>query len=148
MPELKEFTCKGINYSVTLQSDKMIIRKSFWRRTDIQELPIQRITAVIVRRRSIVPYAGFTVLAAIATILVNCNVLWFLVNLSPMRAAEFGTVGMLGTALFAIPTLGSALFVDVSITWGGTPRSFLVRLVPAKQGRTLTSQFQGISTGT
>ncbi len=147
LPEVKEFTCKGVNYSVTPRSDKMIIKKTLWGKADFHELPIQRISAVIVRRRSIVPFAGFTALAAIATVLVRYNALWFLVNLSTVRAAIFGSIALLATVLLAIPTLGCALFVDVAITWGGTPKSFLVRFVPAQQGRSLARRFHGASTG-
>jgi hypothetical protein len=147
LPEAIDFTCKGINYAVTLRSDKMIIKKALWGKADLHELPIQCVSAVIVRRRSIVPFAGFTVLAAIATVLVRYNVLWFLVNLSTAGATTFGTVGLLGTALFAIPTLGCALFVDVSITWEGAPTSFLIRFVPSQQGRNLARRFHGVSAG-
>ena len=147
MTEVKEFTCKGVNYSVTLQSDKMIIKKALGGKADFHELPIQHVGAVIVRRRSVVPFAGFTALAAIATVLVRYNAFWFLVNLSTVGAATFGTIALLATVLFAIPTVGYALFVDVAITWGGTPESFLVRFVPTQQGRSLARRFHGVSTG-
>ena len=147
LPEVKEFTCKGINYSVTLRSDKMIIKKALWGKADFHELPVQSISAVIVRRRSIVPFAGFTTLAAIATVLVRYNALWFLVNLSTVAEVTSSTVALLATVLFAIPTIGYALFVDVAITWGSTPKSFLVRFVPAQQGRSLARRFHRISTG-
>jgi hypothetical protein len=147
LPELKEFTCKGVNYSVTLQSDKMIIRKALRGKAAVYELPIKHVGAVIVRRHSVVPFAGFTALAAIATVLVRYNALWFLLNLSTVGAAIFGTIALLITVLFAIPTVGFALFVDVAITWSGTPKSFLVRFVPIQQGRSLARRFHGASSG-
>ena len=147
MPELKEFTCKGVNYSVTLQSDKMIIKKAMRGKADVHELPIENVGAVIIRRKSVVPFAGFTALAAIATVLVRYNALWFLVNLSTAEEATFGTLALLATVLFAIPTVGYALFVDVAITWGGTPKSFLVRFVPIQQGRSLARRFHGAFSG-
>ncbi len=147
LSEVKEFTCKGVNYTVTLRSDKMIIKKALSGKADFYELPIQKVAAVIVRRRSIVPFAGFTALAAIATILVRYNALWFLFNLSTWQRETFGTVALLATVLFAIPTVGYALFVDVAITWGDTPKSFLIHFVPAQQGRSLARRFHGASTG-
>ena len=147
MPELKEFKCKGVNFTVTLQSDKMIIKRAFRRKAEFHELPIQRVSAVIVRRKSVVPFAGFTLLTAIATILVRYNALWFVVNLSTTEEATFSTIAFLATVLFAIPTVGYALFVDVAITWAGTPKSFLVRFVPIKQGRSLARRFHGASSG-
>jgi len=147
LPELEEFTCKGVNYSVTLQPNKMIIKKALRGKADVHELPIQNVGAVIVRRKSVVPFAGFTALAAIATVLVRYNALWFLVNLSTAGEATFGTIALLATVLFAIPTVGYALFVDVAITWGGTPESFLVRFVPIQQGRNLARRFHGASSG-
>ena len=147
LPELKEFTCKGVNYSVTLQSDKMIIKKTLRGKANVQELPIQHVGAVIVRRKNVVPFAGFTALAAIATVIVRFNALWFFVNLSTAGEATFATIALLATILFAIPTVGYALFVDVAITWGGTPESFLVRFVPIQQGRNLARRFHGASSG-
>jgi hypothetical protein len=123
----------------------MIIRKTLWGKPRSHEL--QQVGAVIVRRRSVVPFAGFTALAAIATVLIRYNALWFLVSLSTVEETTFGTVAFLATVLFAIPTVAYALFVDIAITWGGTPKFLLVRWVPAKQGRSLARRFHGASTG-
>jgi len=147
LPELKEFTCKGVNYSVTLQADKMVIKKALRGKADVHELPIELVGAVIIRRKNVVPFAGFTALAAIATVLVRYNALWFLVNLTTAGEARFGTIALIATLLFAIPTVSYALFVDVAITWAGTPQSFLVRFVPTQQGRNLARRFQGASSG-
>ena len=102
---------------------------------------MQRISAVIVRRKSVMPFAGFTVLAAIATVVIEFNALWFLVDLSTVQEATFGSVAFLATILFAIPTVAWALFVDIAISWGGRPKTFLVRFVPQQQGRNLARNF-------
>ena len=58
---------------MTVRSDKIIIKGAFGRKADLHELPIERIGAVIVRRKNVVPFAAFTVLAAIATVLLRYN---------------------------------------------------------------------------
>jgi len=148
LPQTEEFSCKGFNYSVTLRSDKMTIRNTGWSKPDSHELPIRQINAVIVRRKSIVPFAAFTALAAIATVLTRYNVLWFLISLSAEEEAILSTTTFLAAVLCAIPAVSRALFVDILISWGGRPKSFLVRFVSAQQGRRLARRFQGASTGT
>jgi hypothetical protein len=58
------------------------------------------------------------------------------------------TTALLATVLCAIPAVSRALFVDILISWGGKPKSFLVRFVPAQQGRRFAKRFQEASTGT
>ena len=147
MPQIREFTCKGLNYEVTLTPDKMVVRGTAWRKTDSHELPVHRINAVIVRRKSILPYAGFTALAVIATVLTRYNALWFLVNLSAREESVGSTVALIAATVFAIPTVWHAIFVDIAISWEGKPKSFLVRFVPERQGRVLARRFHRASEG-
>jgi hypothetical protein len=147
LPRNKEFGCKGFNYTVTLGSDRMIIEETKWGRPSSHELLIQSINAVIVRRKSIVPFAAFTTLALIAAVLMKYNSLWFFVNLSPKEEGAFSAAALTVAVLFAIPAMSRAFFVDVIISCAARPKPFLVRLVPAKQGRRLVKRFHGISTG-
>ncbi len=147
MPSPKEFTCKGLNYTVSLDEDSMTLRSTGWVRSSSHELPVDRVKAVIILRKSIVPYAAFTVLSAIAAVLTRFNAFWFLINLSPDQEALLGNIAILATALLAIPSVSRALFVDIVISWSGRPASFLVRFVPADQGRRLTRRFNRLSSG-
>jgi hypothetical protein len=148
LPEVKEFTCKGFNCSVTLSADGLTVRRSVWGRSRSHELPMQRVNAVIVQRKSIVPYAAFTILSGIAVILARYNGLWFLYNLTADEQLLLSDIALIATILLAISTISRALFVDVIISWGGRPKSFLVRFVPASQGRRLTRLFQKLTIGT
>jgi hypothetical protein len=147
LPSPEEFTCRGLNYVVTLDEDSMILRSRGWVRSSSHELPVDRVKAVIVLRKSLVPYAAFTILAAIATLVTKFNSFWFLVNLSPDQEALLGNIAMLATALFAIPSVLRALFVEIVISWGGRPSPFLVRFVRAGQGRRLARMFDRLSSG-
>jgi hypothetical protein len=142
-----EFGCKGFNYTVTIGSDKLIVRDKKWGRPSSHELPIQSINAVIVRRKSIVPFAAFTALSLIAAVLTKYNSLWFLVNLTAEQEAVLSTVALAVALLCAIPTVLRALFVDIIISSAATPTPFLVRFVPARQGRGLVRRFHKVSAG-
>ncbi len=147
VPSPKEYTCKGLNYTVSLSEDSMTLKSTGWIGSGSHELPVKRVKAVIVLRKSIVPYAAFTVLSAIAAVLMRFNAFWFLINLSPDQEALLGNIAILTTALFAVPSISRALFVDVIISWSGRPASFLVRFVPTDQGRRLTRRFNRLSSG-
>jgi hypothetical protein len=132
---------------VTLGDDSVILRSTSWLRPSSYELPVERVKAIIVLRKSIVPYAAFTILAAIAALLTKFNAFWFLVNLSLGQEALLGDLAIVAAILFAVPSVLRALFVDIVISWGGRPSSFLVRFVPVDQGRRLTRRFNRLSSG-
>jgi hypothetical protein len=141
----KEFGCKGFNYKVTLESDRLILRNTKWWRPSSHELPIESINAVIVRRKSMVPFAALAALALIAAVLTRYNSLWFLIN--PAAENDVSTVSLAAAFLFIIPAVSRALFVDVIVSWAGRRKPFLVRFVPARQGRGLAKRFHGVSAG-
>ncbi len=143
----KEFTCRGINRSVTLHENGMTITADNWRKSKSHELPLNRIESVIVQRKSVVPFASLTIFAAIAAVITRFNALWFIFPLDPPRNLIFSTPPLIAAIVFAIPTLSRAFFVEVVISWEGRPKSFLVRLVPAGRGSRLARHFQRISAG-
>jgi hypothetical protein len=142
LPPLKEFTCRGLNGSVTSREDILLVKKIGLGRSETHELSVRRIRSVIVRRKSVVPMAAFTTLAAIATLVSRFNLLWFLVNLSAAEEFVGGATGLLATVLCAIPTISRALFVEIAISWGGESGSFVLRFVPQEQGKILVSRFR------
>ncbi|HXZ98166.1 MAG TPA: hypothetical protein VED24_02235 [Candidatus Acidoferrum sp.] len=103
---------------------------------------------MIVQRKSVVPFAAFTILSCIAAVLARYNGLWFLYNLTADEEVLLSDIALIATILLAISTISRALFVDVIISWAGRPKSFLVRFVPANQGRRLTRLFERLSIGT
>jgi hypothetical protein len=144
----KPFSCRGTNYSITLRPDRMILKSLTWGNTHLYEVPTNRIQTLIVQRKSLIPFAAITVIAAIATILLRYNSLWFLVNLSAVEdRVRMSMIALIICIVSAIPALFRALFVNVSITWDGEPRSFLVRFVSAYRGRRLAKTFREISVG-
>lgn len=148
MPEIKEFTCKGLNCSVTMGPDRMTVKNTVLGRSRPHELPLRRVSAVIVQRKSVVPFAAFTILSGIAAVLARYNGLWFLYSLTADEEVLLSDIALIATVLLAIPTISRILFVDVIVSWGGSPKSFLIRFVLANQGRRLTRLFQKLSTGT
>lgn len=147
MPKVREFTCKGLNCSVTLGPDGMTVNSTAWKSRS-RQIPLKRVNAVIVQRKSVVPFAAFTLLSGIAVLLTRYNGLWFLYNLTVDEEVLLSDIAVLATILLAIPTISRTLFVDVIISWGDRPRTLLVRFVLANHGKRLTRLFQRLSTGT
>ena len=147
MPVTKEFRCRGLNYFVALNSEALSLRRTGWRSPKSHELPLKRVKAVIIQRKSIVSFAAFTIISAITVVVTKLDLLWFLINLSTNEQTILSSGALLATILFAVPTATRAVFVDVIIAAEGRPNSFLVRLVPAGQGKILSRRFRRWSTG-
>jgi hypothetical protein len=143
----KLLKCRGGIGTIILYADRMIIDESSWRIITSHELPIKRIKSVIVERKSVIPFATITVLAAIATVIVKYNALWFLVNLESQTTAWMSMAALAICVVLAIPTLLRAIFVNVAVTWDGKPSSFRVRFVPIHMGRRLARRFREVSAG-
>ncbi len=139
------FSCRGANYSITLYSDRIIMKDTRWANSKSFELPVDRIRSVIVERKSVIPFATVTIVAAILTVFAKYNALWFLANFTAENSGKISTIGLLASIVCAIPTIFRALFVNVSITWDGQPATFRARLVPARLGRRLTERFQELT---
>jgi hypothetical protein len=137
-----EVNCTGMNYSIKLDADQMTLENTRWSKHESHQFPLGDISAIIVERKTVMPFATLTVLAVIATFITKMNLLWFLVELSLFYRTELSTIALLFVILFAIPTLARSLFVNVSVSCDGRSNSFLVRFVPVRQGRRLASQFQ------
>jgi hypothetical protein len=125
----------------------MIIDHALWMNSKSYELPVERIRAVIVERKSVIPSATVTALTAVVAVLAKYNAFWFLVNFTPENAGRVSVIGLLASIVCAIPTISRALFVNVSIAWDGEPAFFHVRFVPAYLGRRLARRFQELSSG-
>lgn len=145
MPEAKElFTCRGGNYAISLYVDKMVIRSGLTS-AKVYELPLGQVRSVIVERKSIIPFATATLLAAIIAVLSKYNALWFVINLTPGEGGQVSTVALLVSILCAIPTIARALFVNMTVRWDGEPSCFHLRFVLSRRGRHLARRFHELS---
>lgn len=124
----------------------MIIASKEWGISKSYELPIERITSVVVERKNVVPFATLTLLSAIVTVVGRYNALWFLVNLSFKNSQMLSATAFFITVLLATPTVFRVLFVRVSITWDGDPTTFRVGFVPVRPGKRLAQKFQELAT--
>jgi len=141
----KFFSCRGANYVVTLTPKQICLRETGLDPKNY-ELPIERISSVVVRRKTIIPFVSLITFASAAAIMANFNALWFIVPLSPLESSEVTIIALLIAGLAALPAAVRAWFVSVTITWDGRPRSFIVRLVPGRRGRRLARLFHELST--
>lgn len=139
------YHCNGVNGSITLYRDKMDINSNSWGFSNSYQLPIERISAVVVERKSVMPFATLAVLAAIITVLTRFNALWFLVDLGPQRAIILSSSALAFAAICAIPALVRVFFVSVSVTWDGNPTVFRVGFVIGRRGKRLAKRFQELS---
>jgi hypothetical protein len=124
----------------------MVLEIRSWTSAASYELPIERIKAVVVERKSVMPFATLTVLAAAVTVLAKYNALWFIVNLAPENVGRVSSVAFLAAAVCAIPTLIRTVFVNVSVTWDGQPATFRIGFMPVSPGKHLAMHFQELST--
>jgi hypothetical protein len=108
------------------------------------EIPFTHVSAVVVQRKSVVPFATLTILAVVAVLISKYNALWFLIDLS--RPGLLITPIAVGVAILcAIPTLLRLIFVNVSIRFGGS--LLTLRLVPISSAKHLARSFSEMSAG-
>jgi hypothetical protein len=135
-----------VNASISLYRDRIIIDSKEWGVSKSYQLPIGRISAVVIERKSIIPFATLAIFTAAVAVITRYNVLSFLVDLAPETAGMLSSVALFVAVICAIPVLIRILFVSVSIAWDGDPTSFRVGFVLLRPGKRLTSKFQESST--
>jgi hypothetical protein len=143
----ESFNCSGVNGSIKLYPGRLVVDSKELGGSKSHELPLNRITAVVVERKSVVPFAIITILAAAAAVLTRYNALWFLINLTRDNVVVVSSAALAAAIICAIPTVIRAFFVSVSITWDGEPPSFRVSFVPLRRGKRLAKQFQDLTMG-
>jgi hypothetical protein len=143
----ESFNCSGVTGSIKLYPSKIVIDRKEWGGSKSHELPLKRITAVVVERKSVMPFATLTILAAAAAVLTRYNALWFLVNLTRDNLVMVSSAALAAAVICAIPTVLRTFFVSVSITWDGDPPSFRVSFVSIRRGKRLAKQFQDFTMG-
>ena len=141
----KRFKCSGLTGSITLNQENLVVDSKEFGFSKSYELPIGRIRAVMIERKSVIPFATLTLLAAVVAVIVRYNGLWFLIPLTPNTAKALSSIGLIAAALCAVPTLARTLFVSVSISWEGEPHSIRIGFVPAQRGKQFAKKLQELS---
>ena len=138
-------SCHGANGSITLYPDRMVVRHGGL--TRLHEIPLTQIRAVIVERKTIIPFATVTVLATAATVLAKYNPIWFLVNLSDKESTLVSFAALSIAIVFAFPVVLRSAFVSVSVRSEGEPVLFRLGFVPARPAKRLAKRFRELSAG-
>jgi len=141
------YVCGGGNCTITIDSQSVTLRpKSSVKKVD-QMIPLNRISSIIVQRKSVMPFITMTILVAIAGILLKYNSFWFLVDLTPDMSSKCSVIAFIIALSCAIPTLSRSLFVNVVIT-STSSETWLIRFVTAKSGLRLAAKFQELTAET
>jgi hypothetical protein len=124
----------------------MLIRNGGFSSAQLREIALSKILAVVVERKSVVPFVTFTILAGVATILARYNVLWFLIDLTTDQIRVITSAGVAATVSCAIPMVLRLLFVNVLVRPEGEPKALKVRLVAVRPAKRLAKRFRELST--
>ena len=139
----EQVSCRGINGSIRLSKDKIQLIRGFGS-TQCHEVSYGDVSAVVVDRKSVVPFAALTILAFVLALVAKYNAVWFVMDLS--RTGIFITWIGLGIAtLCAIPTILRLIFVNIIIRSNDGPLT--VRLVPIRPAKRLARRFSEMSAG-
>lgn len=142
----EQIICRGINGSIRLSSDRLtVIGVGF---SSPQDIKFNDVASVVVERKSIVPFATLTVLAAIILAIARYNLLWFIVNVYSVQMLVIPIAPLIALAiaiLCGIPTILRLVFVNVSVSSGGG--KLMLRVVPIRSAKRLARRFSEISAG-
>jgi hypothetical protein len=137
--------CRGVNGSINLSEDKMIVRSESFGSVQFREMALNKITTVVVERKSVIPFATLTILAATATALAWYNALWFLINLTQPDILIITVCGFSAAVVCAIPMIFRLFFVNVLVRAEGEPNALIIRFVLVRQAKRLARRFRELS---
>jgi len=137
--------CRGVNGSINLSKDKMVIRSEGFGSVEFREVALNKVTAVVVERKSVIPFATLTILASMVTVSAWYNALWFLINLTEQGILMITSGGLSVAVVCAVPMMFRLLFVNVLVRSEGEPNALIVRLVPVRQAKRLARRFRELS---
>ena len=137
--------CRGVNGSISLSKDKMVIRSEGFGSVEFREVALNKVTAVVVERKSVIPFATLTILASMVTVSAWYNALWFLINLTEQGILMITSGGLSVAVVCAVPMMFRLLFVNVLVRSEGEPNALIVRLVPVRQAKRLARRFRELS---
>jgi hypothetical protein len=134
--------CRGINGSVHLFKGKMLVGEGGLSGT--REIPYHEVSAVVVQRKSVVPFAALTILATIVWLLTEYNALGFIVNLTGIDVLV-APISLAVAILCLILTFLRIFFVNLLIRYAAG--SLSLRLVPFRAAKRLAQRFSEVSAG-
>ena len=137
--------CRGVNGSISLSKDKMVIRSEGFDSVQFRELLLNKITAVVVERKSVIPFATLTILATAVTVSAWYNAVWFLINLTQQDILIIASGGLIVAIVCAVPMMLRLLFVNVLVRSEGEANALIVRLVSVRQAKRLARRFRELS---
>jgi hypothetical protein len=123
----------------------MVIRSEGFGSVEFREVALNKVTAVVVERKSVIPFATLTILASMVTVSAWYNALWFLINLTEQGILMITSGGLSVAVLCAVPMMFRLLFVNVLVRSEGEPNALIVRLVPVRQAKRLAKRFRELS---
>ena len=140
-------SCQGAGGSIILFADRMLVRHGGPASSHRHEIPLSQVRAILVERKTVIPFATVTVLALALAVLVKYNPIWFLANLSD-RDSTLVSLGALAFAIvFAVPTVLRSTFVSVSVTSEGEQVPVRLGFVASRSAKRLAKQFRELSVG-
>jgi hypothetical protein len=146
LPSDNSYVCDGGNFSVSINSETLIVRTKAWPHGVQRQIPLKNVRSVVVERKSLVPVASSAILAGIIGVLVKYNALWFVFNLNSSMSGKLSLIAFLTATLFAVPTIERALFVNVIIA-SLNAETWRVRFVTSNAGKNLAAKFLEFSSG-
>ena len=123
----------------------MVIRSEGFGSVEFREVALNKVTAVVVERKSVIPFATLTILASMVTVSAWYNALWFLINLTEQGILMITSGGLSVAVVCAVPMMFRLLFVNVLVRSEGEPNALIVRLVPVRQAKRLAKRFRELS---
>jgi hypothetical protein len=140
----ESISCRGINGSIKLSKDKMQLIGGGFGSAQSHEVAYSDVLAVVVQRKSVVPFATVTILAFALALIAKYNALWFVIDLG--RTGIFITsIGLAIAILSAVPAILRLMFVNVLVRSSEGPLT--LRLVPIRSAKCLARRFSEMSTG-
>ena len=111
------------------------------------EIPLSHVRAVLVERKTVIPFATVTVLALALAVLVKYNPIWFLANLSDKDSTLVSLGALAFAVVFAVPTFLRSTFVSVSVTSEAEQVPVRLGFVASRPANRLAKQFRELSVG-
>ena len=140
------YDCGGGNYSVSMNSETLVISSRSWFHGHPHQIPLNNVRSVIVERKSLMPVASSAVLAGIIGVLLRDSALWFPLDLNSNISGKISVLAFLAATLLAVPTIERAVFVNVIIS-SLNAGTWHVRFVTSNAGRNLAARFLELSSG-
>ena len=136
-------TCRGINGSISISKDGMSIIVGL-SSAQAYEIRFGDISAVVVERKSVVPFMTLMILAVIVFMVARYNLFWFVISINNWE--RFITPVTSAVAILcAIVTLLQLVFVTVTVRSRREPLT--VRLVPSRSAKRLARRFSELCGG-